>query len=245
MHTFTQAEQHVIDAQGWNADSLVHLLDGYDAAVFRTRLIWFLHVAATENSQTPVFPCLNCGANIVLGRLDDPWIHQDTGNERCAHGDDFAVPAEPGESARIKVFTDPVAGSAFRPDGKPAFTCSFCGNIYATEVTAQDRAAHSCDPLLDCAECGNPMTIDEDEISNHLTPDGDIDYDRDADHVALSGILVEQFSAAPASGYFVTSVDGSFTYAGPFTSTEDADAAAEAIETQNPTITTDITYRAI
>jgi hypothetical protein len=36
-----------------------------------------------------------------------------------------------------------------------------------------------------CAECEQKMQIDEDGISNHLTEDGEIDYDQDADHVAI------------------------------------------------------------
>ena len=43
-----------------------------------------------------------------------------------------------------------------------------------------------------CAECGESMAINAAGVSNHLTEDGDIDYDRDADHVALAeseGIL--------------------------------------------------------
>jgi hypothetical protein len=36
-----------------------------------------------------------------------------------------------------------------------------------------------------CTECGNEMEIDQNGISNHLV-DGEIDYDADADHVALA-----------------------------------------------------------
>lgn len=39
---------------------------------------------------------------------------------------------------------------------------------------------------LTCAECGNSMALDDSQISNHLTSDGTIDYDQDADHVAIS-----------------------------------------------------------
>lgn len=39
---------------------------------------------------------------------------------------------------------------------------------------------------MKCDECGNEMTVDENGISNHLTKDGEIDYDQDANHVAYS-----------------------------------------------------------
>ena len=42
-----------------------------------------------------------------------------------------------------------------------------------------------------CYECGNPMQIDDVEVSNHLTADGAIDYDQDADHVAVDEDRVE------------------------------------------------------
>ena len=38
-----------------------------------------------------------------------------------------------------------------------------------------------------CAECGNRMAIDDNEITHHLDEDtGFVDYDMDADHVAYS-----------------------------------------------------------
>ena len=37
-----------------------------------------------------------------------------------------------------------------------------------------------------CAECGEPMLVEEGtEVSHHVTEDGDIDYQADADHVAI------------------------------------------------------------
>jgi hypothetical protein len=36
-----------------------------------------------------------------------------------------------------------------------------------------------------CAECGSDMSVDENEVSRHLDADGEIDYDRDDDHVAF------------------------------------------------------------
>jgi len=44
--------------------------------------------------------------------------------------------------------------------------------------------------LDDCFECGNPMRIDENGIANHLSEDGDIDYEQDKDHVALAESLM-------------------------------------------------------
>ncbi|APE04170.1 hypothetical protein BM526_19570 (plasmid) [Alteromonas mediterranea] len=39
---------------------------------------------------------------------------------------------------------------------------------------------------LYCTECGNDMKIDENGISNHIDNDGSIDYELDADHVAIA-----------------------------------------------------------
>lgn len=38
---------------------------------------------------------------------------------------------------------------------------------------------------MHCYECGEPMMLDENEVSHHLDADGNIDHDADADHVAL------------------------------------------------------------
>jgi hypothetical protein len=37
-----------------------------------------------------------------------------------------------------------------------------------------------------CDICGNLMDLDENEVSMHLTDDGEYDYQQDSDHVALS-----------------------------------------------------------
>lgn len=37
---------------------------------------------------------------------------------------------------------------------------------------------------MECAECGLPMDVDDNGVSHHLTKDGDIDYDTDAEHAA-------------------------------------------------------------
>ena len=36
-----------------------------------------------------------------------------------------------------------------------------------------------------CAECGGEMVVEDDGVSHHLTSDGDIDHEADAEHVAL------------------------------------------------------------
>ena len=36
-----------------------------------------------------------------------------------------------------------------------------------------------------CASCGGEVVVEQNGVTHHLTPDGDIDYDADADHVAL------------------------------------------------------------
>jgi hypothetical protein len=38
----------------------------------------------------------------------------------------------------------------------------------------------------ECHDCGEPFVTDENGISNHITEDGDIDHDADADHVPYS-----------------------------------------------------------
>lgn len=37
-----------------------------------------------------------------------------------------------------------------------------------------------------CAECGADMAVDENEVSRHLDPDGETDFEADAHHVAYS-----------------------------------------------------------
>lgn len=39
------------------------------------------------------------------------------------------------------------------------------------------------DSPRDCFQCGNLFETTVDGVANHLTLDGDIDYDADADHV--------------------------------------------------------------
>lgn len=36
--------------------------------------------------------CAHCGGTIVRDRLDDPWFHEDTGEERCDGLEEFASP---------------------------------------------------------------------------------------------------------------------------------------------------------
>lgn len=36
-----------------------------------------------------------------------------------------------------------------------------------------------------CYECGEAMEIDSNGIANHVDEDGNIDHERDADHVAV------------------------------------------------------------
>ena len=36
-----------------------------------------------------------------------------------------------------------------------------------------------------CMECGEPMEILPNGVAHHLTEDGEIDYERDADHAAF------------------------------------------------------------
>jgi hypothetical protein len=36
-----------------------------------------------------------------------------------------------------------------------------------------------------CYECANEMIIDDTGVSYHVTPEGAIDHDADADHVAI------------------------------------------------------------
>lgn len=36
-----------------------------------------------------------------------------------------------------------------------------------------------------CRECGNHMVIKADGVSHHVNDEGDVDFDADADHVAV------------------------------------------------------------
>lgn len=49
-----------------------------------------------------------------------------------------------------------------------------------TESDAQNLS------LLECAECGSAMDIDDNGVSHYLTKDGDVDYDADGEHVAYT-----------------------------------------------------------
>lgn len=42
-----------------------------------------------------------------------------------------------------------------------------------------------------CTECGGECVVEEDGVSHHLTADGQVDHDADADHVALDESLTE------------------------------------------------------
>lgn len=42
-----------------------------------------------------------------------------------------------------------------------------------------------------CAECGGECVVEEDGVSHHLTADGEVDHDADADHVALDESLTD------------------------------------------------------
>lgn len=39
-----------------------------------------------------------------------------------------------------------------------------------------------------CRECGNPMMVGDDGVSHHLSDDGWVDHDLDADHVAIAEV---------------------------------------------------------
>jgi hypothetical protein len=56
---------------------------------------------ATNTRETRYADCVNCHTEIVLERVDDPWMHTETGNEFCGEADDqgqdydfWATPAE-------------------------------------------------------------------------------------------------------------------------------------------------------
>ena len=50
--------------------------------------------------------------------------------------------------------------------------------------------------LFYCNECGEPYEIDDSGILRHVTADGEIDYDNDADHVPYG----EEFCASSSAG---------------------------------------------
>lgn len=60
---------------------------------------------------------------------------------------------------------------------------------YARGIPTSDQIASVSAPC--CAECGARVTIDENEVINHLDEDGNVDYDADADHVAIDDEQVE------------------------------------------------------
>lgn len=69
--------------------------------------------------------------------------------------------------------------------------CQCCAGVIANgdESGCRHYYGHTHRSALDgdtCFDCGGEVVIDENGVSNHLTPDGDIDFDADADHVALS-----------------------------------------------------------
>lgn len=43
-----------------------------------------------------------------------------------------------------------------------------------------------------CYECGNQVLVSDDGVARHLTEEGEIDYDQDADHVAIPDALSTQ-----------------------------------------------------
>lgn len=69
------------------------------------------------------------------------------------------------------------------------------------EFVEQQAAAEDDEDLV-CAECGYPMFVDPSGVSHHLSPEGDIDYDLDADHVAVPDVEPGTLGARPVSGHF-------------------------------------------
>lgn len=53
--------------------------------------------AATAASSSMEVLCVFCGETIVKERSDDPWFHDETGEERCEGVDEFATTAEDDE----------------------------------------------------------------------------------------------------------------------------------------------------
>lgn len=51
-------------------------------------------------------------------------------------------------------------------------------------------------PRINCAECGESVIVDANEVSHHVDADGDIDHDRDAEHVALPEVELISFTDA-------------------------------------------------
>lgn len=49
-----------------------------------------------------------------------------------------------------------------------------------------------------CSECGGECVVEEDGVSHHLTVDGQVDHDADADHVALDQWLTQDPTPTPA-----------------------------------------------
>jgi hypothetical protein len=60
---------------------------------------------------------------------------------------------------------------------------------YDTKVFSKQQGG----TMFYCDECGHKYVIQEGEISQHITEDGEIDYDRDEDHVAYGEEEVSRF----------------------------------------------------
>lgn len=51
-------------------------------------------------------------------------------------------------------------------------------------------------PALFCHECDKDVVVEDNGVSHHLTPDGAVDFDADADHVAIDESEFDEVWAA-------------------------------------------------
>ena len=78
-------------------------------------------------------------------------------------------------------------GSVFR---SPSYWVALLTGVGAIALAVRHESARgslsSRISSWSCRECGGPMEINARGVSNHVSDDGEIDYDVDADHVAIA-----------------------------------------------------------
>ena len=76
------------------------------------------------------------------------------------------------------------------------------GNQHRDEPEAGALATATLDATF-CYECGEPVVTEENGVSHHLNDDGEIDYDADADHVALDEREMNPVAPAQPASVFL------------------------------------------
>ena len=70
-------------------------------------------------------------------------------------------------------------------DEEQSLAIEINGDAHA--IIEEDDGSGSYEDDILCDECGQPMVVNDDGTTNHVTGDGvDVDHDADADHVAIA-----------------------------------------------------------